>query len=318
MSLKAFTDFVDSMRFPKNIPGMNQPLEFQRIPGAPSPTTADPNHNLREAIQDIKEYRGVIRASEAINKGADVNAFYKGQTPLMHAATLGRNAIGEMLIDNGASVYTRDERGQSAMFHAEHWQHIDFMQLLYDKGGVSFPDNEGNTVLHYAAYWGHKESINFLLGYHHTRNRWVHPDIQNKDGDTALHWAAQRGQADAVELLVNYHAATFNKNKMGELPIDSAYSQPDFKTPLSDKYTGGILPANRDKIIGIFRKQYPNHVHPTYAAQDPYLQNPGATFLNQQPIQGIAAAINQQPTTGIAAGIQTGQGYPGVVNKNKL
>lgn len=56
-------------------------------------------------------------------------------------------------------------------------------------------DDRGETVLHYAAFFGHVDVVAFVL------SASVDFNAQDYDGISALHWAALKGHADIVQLL---------------------------------------------------------------------------------------------------------------------
>lgn len=54
-----------------------------------------------------------------IDKGEDVNKKSGGLTPLMFAARYNQAEIAQLLIDNGAKVKTKSDKGQTALQWAE-------------------------------------------------------------------------------------------------------------------------------------------------------------------------------------------------------
>jgi ankyrin repeat protein len=81
------------------------------------------------------------------------------------------------------------------------------------------------TLLHCAAYNGHKGLVNHLIG--------LGADKEGKDdyfGSTPLIWAAYNGQYDTCEMLIENHAAnTKAQNTYGQYPLDIAPDNSDAK-----------------------------------------------------------------------------------------
>lgn len=58
-------------------------------------------------------------AKKIIEYGADVNETYNGMTPLMIAARYNNVEMINLLIEKGANLKTKDEKGNTALKHAE-------------------------------------------------------------------------------------------------------------------------------------------------------------------------------------------------------
>lgn len=61
----------------------------------------------------------VDTVKKMIQFGTDVNATSNGMTPLMFAARYNKVEIVKLLLENGARVNTKDEKGFTALKHAE-------------------------------------------------------------------------------------------------------------------------------------------------------------------------------------------------------
>lgn len=55
--------------------------------------------------------------------------------------------------------------------------------------------------------------------------RGADPDVRDEEGNTVLHWAASRGHGWVVDLLVRYGADLYAKNKRGRTPLDVAVGE---------------------------------------------------------------------------------------------
>lgn len=115
------------------------------------------------------------------------------------------------LLDMGANVDERDERGSTALMTAAQWGHVDVCRLLLERGAdVNKSDKQGDTALHEAARADEMDAVE-LLG------EWegVDVDAKNKHGCTALHVASHAGLGAMVKLLVRLGSCVHGQMKGG-------------------------------------------------------------------------------------------------------
>jgi len=85
------------------------------------------------------------------------------------------------------------------------------------KGLITQAGKQGYVALHWAAFGGNTEVVDFLL------DQKVDINVLNENGDTALHIAAWKGHVDVVKLLVGKGKAKQGiKNKEGKSAEDLA------------------------------------------------------------------------------------------------
>ena len=89
----------------------------------------------------------------------------KGWTPLHVAAHAGREKVGKLLIDDGASVNAKIGDGRTPLHHLVGKSYnTDFARLLINGGAdVDATTKRGWTPLHYAASSGSKQNVELLL-----------------------------------------------------------------------------------------------------------------------------------------------------------
>lgn len=112
-----------------------------------------------------------------LDKGIDPNATSEsGETALMAAALKGLTSIGQLLIEKGAEVNCQTTEGTTDMFNTS-------------------PPVVGESALHLAAAYGHKEFVELLLEHGANKDKTDHV------GQKPLHWAARHRQDELFDLL---------------------------------------------------------------------------------------------------------------------
>nr|XP_008534575.1 PREDICTED: ankyrin repeat domain-containing protein 63 [Equus przewalskii] len=114
----------------------------------------------------------------------------QGRTPLMVAVGLPDPALRarfvRLLLEQGAAVNLRDERGRTALSLACERGHLDAVQLLVQfSGDPEAADSAGNSPVMWAAACGHGAVLEFLV--RSFRRLGLRLDRTNRAGLTALH-----------------------------------------------------------------------------------------------------------------------------------
>ena len=110
------------------------------------------------------------------------------------AGDLGK--VKALLKGNPYLVFSKDKYGETPLHHAVLWGHRDVAELLVaSKAEVNAKTDGAYTPLHWAALRGQKAVVKLLL-----TNK---PDVNAKstNGATPLHNASLKGYQDVVELL---------------------------------------------------------------------------------------------------------------------
>lgn len=164
--------------------------------------------NLKEAdkLINIAADEGDLKGLElAINKGADVNYYYDGYSPLNLAAENGDLKIIDILIEKGAYICCKNAYGLMPLDSAVYKGHKEAVELLIEKGAPINYRNMGFTPLHSAIERGHKEIAILLIE--------KGADIYTKDcrsyGSNPLamyglrpkEWARRKGYLDIIALI---------------------------------------------------------------------------------------------------------------------
>ncbi|KAJ6260361.1 hypothetical protein Dda_4587 [Drechslerella dactyloides] len=141
-------------------------------PGYPDYSPGDHDETRYEAVVEL-----------LIAKGANVNAEYKGGTPLAMASAAGLKGVVERLIQSGADVNTTK---QVPLAEAISRGRDSIIQVLLDAGADIEHQNgkEGMTALHLAALYGKPKILQTLLDNH------ASVSARDRLGRTPLHMVA--------------------------------------------------------------------------------------------------------------------------------
>ena len=164
-----------------------------------------PAAQLSSAIRanDTPRVRQLLAAGVSPNVSVEGG----GWTPLMMAVMQDNGEITDILLDNKADVYARNNALQTPLHLAARWGKEKAMASLIRRGlSMELRDELGWTPLMWAAMRGKAGVAEQLL------KAGARPNPVDSDGNTALILAAWRGHAAVVSLLLshgaNLHART--------------------------------------------------------------------------------------------------------------
>jgi len=180
---------------------------------APAASEAKPANSLHEASA-----RGEIeRVKALITDGAPINAKdEQGQTPLHRAAKLGRRAVVEYLLAQGA-----DTNEAAPLHRAVAYGQKDVVEVLLNNGANVNAFDKGWTPLHYAAFYGYTELVALLIDNGADVNARM--KSEQWKGWSALHMAGRfGGSIDVVEHLIDNGAEINSKDDKGNTPLHTA------------------------------------------------------------------------------------------------
>ena len=154
-------------------------------------------------------------------KDMDVNHVWDvaGHTALGIAVTKGYHDVVEVLIDAGADIEAKSkDSGRSPLLFASSLGHLVIVKILVEAGaGVRVTVDEGDTCLILAAYFGHTETVRYLVGL-----KDVDVNHQGMNNQSALHSAVQEGHPDVVRVLIDAGASVNTKDRNGAPPLHCA------------------------------------------------------------------------------------------------
>ena len=117
------------------------------------------------------------------------------ETALMFASSAKNADITRLLLERGANVNLKDNRGHSALTHAIISGRIPNMRLLIENGAdIKIRDNDGESALLYSVAFGDIAVVKALLNY-------LPDPFAHGEGEKALESASGSGYLGIVDLL---------------------------------------------------------------------------------------------------------------------
>ena len=116
--------------------------------------------NLAIKMGVISKADAILREGRiGINDSIDKEVAYSGSTPLMCTARNGHKELCKFLLENGASLNSRDDHGDTPAGHAAYGGHNDVCQLLLEDGADLNTRNEKRCMpIYWATVNGHTET----------------------------------------------------------------------------------------------------------------------------------------------------------------
>ena len=124
----------------------------------------------------------------------------EGRTPLHYAAANGKIAVVGYLVRHGGNVNEWDNKGRTPIAIASSRHYWDVVDHLIKNGGtvtVNERDEEGVTLLHFAAQEGHLEVVRCLV-----EEKRANVNEQDNYGKTPMDYATITGSSGVVTYLV--------------------------------------------------------------------------------------------------------------------
>jgi ankyrin repeat protein len=207
-------------------------------------------------------------ASMLVQAGADPNTQYTDDDGVAHnllfdSIMVENVKFAKSLIDAGADIYYKDEKGVTTLLQACHRGLTEVAQLLVDKHKASGKDaafldaasDEGISPLIAASSEGHLDVVKLLI------TAGANVDGKDQDETTALMAASARGHVGAVKELLAAGAKVNEQNRDGHTALMFAYNGKNqvetlwerfnlFKAEQADKFSddGGSGPLLRDAL----------------------------------------------------------------------
>ena len=156
-----------------------------------------------------------VRTFIAAGMSPNVKEPSTGGSALISAATRGDLEMVNALLQGGADVNQKDEKGFTALLRALQNEREEIANILVARPELDVnAQGEGgaNALISFVARQ-RQPAVEDLL------KRGANVNLQDSEGDTALNIAVQRGNVDIVNLLLSKGADPNIKNKLGGTPL---------------------------------------------------------------------------------------------------
>ena len=180
----------------------------------------------------------------------------QGQTPLHCACVGGHVGVVEALLSHDASIYVRDEDGDTPIKDAHLMQYSAVLFAIFRTLGF-YSKCVDSQLLHQVCGTGTVEFIDCLLS-----DFEVDPSTLNEgDGNSLLHTAVSCGRLDIAKYLLNKHKLDIEcRNSIGQAPLHLICS----KTPANS--VEGLLDLFNHKYKADIRSKDNEGYQPIHAA----------------------------------------------------
>ncbi len=141
----------------------------------------------------------------------------RGNTPLFHAVSWDFPEMARLLIQLGSDVNTQNTNGAAPLHQAVRSESPVSAALLLEQGADLYArDNLGNTPLHDTVKWQTREIASILL------DNGADINTKNMNGNTPLHEAAAQGKQSMTAFFLQHGASPDIRNSIGNTPLHEA------------------------------------------------------------------------------------------------
>ncbi|HZV53798.1 MAG TPA: ankyrin repeat domain-containing protein [Rhodocyclaceae bacterium] len=152
---------------------------------------------------------------DLVQRGMDSNTSDRsGTTLLMFAAVNGNDELVEFLLRSRANILKQNKYGDTAVGLAALVGNLPIVRRLVEAGADVA--TQGWNALHYAAFNGHVEVVQFLV------SKGAALDMPAPNRQTALMFAARNGHLEVVKILVEADADMDMDDPEGNTALDIA------------------------------------------------------------------------------------------------
>ena len=152
-----------------------------------------------------------------LKEGVDLDTEVNGMYPITSAVISGHIMIVRTLLNHGAKVNVKDQRGDSALLVACHKGDLELVELLIERGAdVNLKNNNGWTALIRASQLGHTEIVEFLIKH------GAEVNIESIQKECPLHRATYGEHTETVKSLLDHGASIDVQNSHGVSPLHCA------------------------------------------------------------------------------------------------
>jgi ankyrin repeat protein len=164
----------------------------------------------------VKNRGDALIIGKILGQNANINARNRdGDTALHIAARTNQKEAGEYILSKKANIFYANSAGESPLYIAlTHPSGV--LQWMFTHETVRAHDEQGNTILHYAALWKMDKHIPFII------QQGVSTEEANATGETPLFWAVKYDGASTVKTLLTAKANLHARDSLGNSVLHAA------------------------------------------------------------------------------------------------
>ena len=183
-----------------------------------SGTTLSTKSGTTTPLHNSAENDGAKVVASLLDRGADIEARNeKGATPLHFAAAYNRPEVVALLLDRGADIETHTTKGVTPLHIAARYNEPEVVALLLDRGAnIEARPESGRMPLHFAAEHNKPEVVELLL------DRGAEIESREYDGPLQVHPKGLLLRTLLVSLTLAIEAWEFSRDKEGWKPNKEA------------------------------------------------------------------------------------------------
>ncbi|OQE07149.1 hypothetical protein PENFLA_c178G03803, partial [Penicillium flavigenum] len=146
------------------------------------------------------KYDNVGLADALLQHNANINAFYRGKTPLMRALKYSSAAVRELLLSHpDLDINIQNQARDSALSYAIHYGSSSIVKsvLEHRAASVDIKHKHGRTALHLAVFAGRIGFVQLLL------LSGSDPNLEDDSGQSAWSWACRINRPVMKTMFIN-------------------------------------------------------------------------------------------------------------------
>lgn len=166
---------------------------------------------------DLVRVRNILSQGQEDINGKAGNSL--GKTPLMQAAHGGRKEVFDFLVSEGADISLLDNYGFNILHWACRGGSVEMVKYILSLNGmdVNTTGTDGTTPVASAAWMGHKDVVDFLVG------EGADVTLVSDLDENILHWTCQGGNVEMVRYILSQKFVDINaRTKIGQTAADIA------------------------------------------------------------------------------------------------
>ncbi|XP_067310990.1 uncharacterized protein [Pseudorasbora parva] len=221
-----------------------------------------------------------------------------GRTLLMHAVCLqdhgSRAKFTKLLLEKGANVNARDDRGRTALSLACEHGHLDSVKLLVQfNADPELTDTWGNSALMYAACGGHNHVLEFLVRAF--KKLGLRLDLTNHAGHSAVQVADFFGHNQCVQALNSCGKKALSPTSSTGEPVEDLRWPNRLPRHVLERFSKQIQSKHEELLPALFQRRVSDNLRIHFRRTDHDLRFASKQIQNSVLKEGAEQETDQSP-----------------------